>query len=149
MVRGNRMTPLGQYYQSETGLSPAFHILPDAVPTRIGRTEYIRVRGGVDRALRSWDVAKGRWNYTRLGRSYYDRDREEVVVHLPITVRGRRKNGSTYEVRGTLPVEIPGLRDGPNLRQEVLAHYGGQEGEEFLVTTQSDEEIFYRPDGQW
>jgi len=149
LVRGNRMTPLGQYYQSETGLSPAFNILPDAVPTRIGRTEYIRVRGGVDRALRSWDVAKGRWNYTRLGRSYYDRDREEVVVRLPTRVRGRHKNGSTYEIRSTLPVEIPGLRDGPSLRQEVLAHYGGQEGKEFHVTTQSDEEIFYRPGGQW
>ena len=149
LVRGNRATPLGQYYQQQTGVNPAINILPDSVPTRMGRTEYIRTRGGVDRALRVYDVVRGVWKLTSLGRQYYNQARDQVVVHLPIIVRGRSKNSTTYEIRGTMPVEIEGLQEGPHLKQQVLAHYGGQEGQEILVSTQGDEEFWHNPAGHW
>ena len=111
LVRGSRVTKEGAYYREHTGNDPRINILPNAVARRLGRSEYIATRTG-DRVLRVWDVVRGVWKNTALGRQYYNTARTQVVVHIPTIVRGRRKNGSTYEIAGTMPAEIEGLVDG-------------------------------------
>ena len=98
--------------------------------------------------LRSFDVVKKQWKYTTLGKTYYDTPKEELVVHMPVRIEGRRKDGSSYRIFGHLPVDIPGLEEGPDLKQKVLDHYGVDE-DGGVVSIQSDEMWFFYPPGEW
>ena len=68
-------------------------------------------------------LLKKKYRYTHLRRSYYNAPKEELIVHMPIRIEGRRKDGSTYSIRGHMPVNIDGLVDGPDLKQKVFEHY--------------------------
>ena len=51
LVKGNTRTSAGKFYQEETNTDPRISIVPDALPVRRARTEFIATRQG-DKALR-------------------------------------------------------------------------------------------------
>ena len=77
-------------------------------PVRRGNAEFIDVRG-VQKIARTWDPAELAWRYTRLGLTFFRRRRVEYVVDLPVTVVGRRQNGTYYERSMTMPVSSLGI----------------------------------------
>ena len=146
LVKGNTVTRAGRAYQEETNTDPKITIMDGATPYKKGRTEYISTRQG-DKALRIWNTISKKYRYTHLGKTYYDTSREEIILHLPIVIRGRRKDGSTYEIRGHMPVDLPDLREGPNMKQIVLDHYQIT-GPGDVVSIQSDE-VWELVDCEW
>ena len=44
------------------------------------------------------------WICTKLGRTYYKRLRKQIVVQVPVTIKGICKDRSTYEIRGLVPI---------------------------------------------
>ena len=108
-TRGQR-TQVGRYYeQASSSNLPAGGFDPLQAPTRIGDTEYIRMRGGEQRATRRWDPAISDYRFTDLGQSYYSRLKRNYVVQVPVRITGQRKDGSQYYIRSTLPVSRLGI----------------------------------------
>ena len=65
-------TQAGLYYeQASSSNLPAGGFDYSQSPTRSGDTEYIRMRGGEQRATRRWDPAISDYRFTDLGQSYY------------------------------------------------------------------------------
>ena len=79
-------------------------------PQREGLTELIKTRDGREKVVRRWDPVTNEFKFTALGRSFYARKRSVYVVHVPVIVEGRRKNGTTYELKSFMPVEKMGLQ---------------------------------------
>ena len=68
---GGQRTEAGRYYeQASASTLPAGGFDPSQAPTRSGDTEYIRMRGGEQRATRRWDPAISDYRFTDLGQSY-------------------------------------------------------------------------------
>ena len=47
-----------------------------------------------------------------------------------------------------MPVDIPGLVEGPDMKQQVFEHYG-IDADGGVVSIQSDETWFYHSPGEW
>ena len=121
-----RATPAGGYRSQQTG-----EALPEGIdysqePTRIGPSDYIQVRGK-RRRLRTWDAGENRFRYTTFGVKWAAERRVEVVVDIPVLVRGRNPNsGAVWSRRGYLPVEsIAGRPIG-----RLFARAGGTQAEQ-------------------
>ena len=102
--RQGQLTQAGQAYEAATGQEIQAG-LQNQAPTRTGRTESIRMPNGRKAVLRRYNPVTNRWDFTALGRTYYSRLRRNYVVHIPVTIRGLRKNGTTYETKAVVPVE--------------------------------------------
>ena len=129
LMKGSNPTELGHLFFGTLGRAPPRGYNYGALPYRMGRTEYIAAPGG-DRALRRWNPINSTWKYTGLGRSYFETERQEVIVHVPIKVYGKRVNGTTYEFTGHMPVDDDEVsqtyRQGGNInaiKQIVLNRY--------------------------
>ena len=83
LMKGSNPTELGHLFFGTLGRAPPRGYNYGALPYRMGRTEYIAAPGG-DRALRRWNPINSTWKYTGLGRSYFETERQEVIVHVPI-----------------------------------------------------------------
>ena len=79
------------------------------VAERTGNVESIRVRDGARGVTRRWDEATGEYSFTRLGNQYYKTLRRSYVAVIPVNIEGRRKDGSTYNIKSTMPVSKLGL----------------------------------------
>ena len=108
--------------------------------------------------LRRWDPTTSVYKYSSLGKQYYNTSQQEVTIHLPVTIYGKRANGTTYTFTGHMPIVSEGVtrtyRPNGNmqqLKQLVLADYqdnGMYEGAR--VVHQASEEIWtYRNTGNW
>ena len=91
-------TAAGEYWSLQTG-----EALPQGVdygqePTRLVPSDYILVRGK-RRRLRTWDAGENRFRYTTFGVKWAAERRVEVVVDIPVLVRGR--NPSSREHSGS------------------------------------------------
>jgi hypothetical protein len=49
--------------------------------------------------------------HNALGRRFFSRRRSEYVVQIQVIKRGRKDNGTTYEVNGWMPITDLGLRN--------------------------------------
>jgi len=154
-------TEAGGIYEERSGqtLPSGGAFNPQTRAYREGNTEYIRDRAGKERVTRRWDPATNEHRFTALGRAYYASKRSQYVVHVPVVIEGRRKNGSTYTVRSHLPTESMGL-PGPSLPQNlsqrqrdqrakaaVLRHIRAQR--EGVLYEFSDERWSYDESGTW
>ena len=92
LMKGSNPTELGHLFFGTLGRAPPRGYNYGALPYRMGRTEYIAAPGG-DRALRRWNPITSQWKYTGLGRSYFETERQEVIVHVPIKVYGNGLTG--------------------------------------------------------
>ena len=158
LMQGNKATPLGKLFFDTTGQPIPRGYNLGAVPYRIGRTELIATQTG-DRMTRRWNPISSSWNYSELGKLYYNVSRQEVTIHLPITVYGQRANGKgEYTFQGHMPITNDNVDSiyRPNgdmeaLKQLVLAEF--QDNELYQgkrIVYEASEEIWvYNDEGSW
>ncbi len=106
-----KKTPAGLYWEQKAGAPP----LPDGgflqqAARREGNTETIELRGGKRAVTRRWDPGSGEFKFTALGKKYYSTLRRSYVVDVPIIIKGKRKNGTTYQIKSHMKMEKLGLR---------------------------------------
>ena len=74
---------------------------------REGPNDYIMLRGGAKKLLRSLQP-NGNYHLTKLGKSFFKDKWVDWVVHVPVIIRGVRRNGRnrgmSYERTKRLPV---------------------------------------------
>jgi len=103
-------TKLGTYWEEKTSEElPVGGFDPTQSPFRQGDVEYIRMRSGQERAVRRYSPVDNEYKFTALGKSFYSRLKRSYVVQIPVTIKGRRKNGTHYNVKSTMPVSKMGL----------------------------------------
>ena len=108
-----------------------------------------------------------KFRYTQLGKRFYSRRQVEVVIQIPIRIKGRRENGTYYIQNGWMPsVNIPGLdrlwaREdltpsdrNDQVRQQAIRYIretiNAQDDEgNYIVHEHSDEVWTLNPAGQW
>ena len=56
-----------------------------------------------------WDETTGEYNFTRLGYTYYETIRRNYVAQVPVIITGKRKDGSFYTVKSSMPVSKLGI----------------------------------------
>ena len=104
------MTKAGEYYERATGqeLGPGGYDRSQ-VPQRVGNTEYVKLRNGKRVKTRIWDEASGEYNFTKQGDTFYKEIYRNYVVQVPVTIVGKRANGTQYTISSQLPLEKLGL----------------------------------------
>ncbi len=105
-----KKTPAGRYWEqiSEESLPEGGFLQQTAV--RDGNVETIKLRDGRRGVTRRWDPGSGEFKFTALGKRYYATLRRNYVVDVPIVIKGKRKNKSTYQIRSHVKMEKLGLR---------------------------------------
>jgi hypothetical protein len=83
--------------------------------TQRGASEFIKLRSGREVIVRSWNGLK--YIYTALGRKYFQKQRKEYVIEVPVIIRGMR----TAQERGRARA-----RDGGYQRKAFMpvSHFG-------------------------
>ena len=79
-AKGKR-TKWGLEYERQSGNElPAGGFDPTQQPRRVGDVEFIKTRGngGMDKVVRRFDPATGKWRYTALGRTFFSIKRIEL-----------------------------------------------------------------------
>lgn len=103
-------TAAGLYWEQKSGTDlPAGGFLQQAAE-RNGNVETIRLRDGRKAVTRRWDAATGEYKFTALGKKYYSTLRRNYVVDVPVVIKGKRKDGTTYQIKSHLKMEKLGLR---------------------------------------
>ncbi len=97
-VHGREYEALGESLPQGGGYDPS------QTPTRVNNTETIRTRAGKTAVVRRYDVATGKFAYTRVGRQFYSLRRTEYVVSVPARFTGTRSNGAPYQRDGLFPI---------------------------------------------
>ncbi|CAE7838985.1 pfh1, partial [Symbiodinium microadriaticum] len=99
-----QLTRAGQFYHSITGRRPPNRQFDEAQPLiRDGPNDYIVTRGGARKIVRSLQ-ANGQYHVTKLGKAFFRDKHTEWLAHVPVIIRGRRRNGTPYERHDYLPV---------------------------------------------
>ncbi len=153
-----KKTPAGLYWEQKAGAPP----LPDGgflqqAARREGNTETIELRGGKRAVTRRWDPGSGEFKFTALGKKYYSTLRRSYVVDVPIIIKGKRKNGTTYQIKSHMKMEKLGLRPAEvplNLtldqrREHVKRAVAALIPRDRPVHEVSDEQWWFDPDGTW
>ena len=138
--KNGEITTAGHAYggllDARGGVGPEEHlnIFPrNARVTQRGRQEYAENREGQRRLLRTFHPGTGEHAYTRHGREFFDESRN-FIVHMPVKVRWRRKNGDyseayTHQANGereTIPLSLEQMQEmGLHLRFPELETRGG------------------------
>ena len=103
-------TALGEYYEQKSSDElPVGGFDPTQAPFREGNTEFIKMRNGEERAVRRYDPADNEYKFTKLGKSFYARLKRHYIVQIPVMVKGKRKDGSYYNIKSTLPISKMGV----------------------------------------
>ena len=103
-------TALGEYWEQKTADElPLSGFDATQSPFREGNTEYIKMRNGEERAVRRYDPADNEYKFTKLGKSFYARLKRNYVPQIPVKVKGRRKDGSHYNVKSYMPISKMGV----------------------------------------
>ena len=112
MTPAGQVTRAGKIYEDRVGEPlPAGGYDANQTPHRVGNVEYIKTRGGKDRAVRRWDPSSDKFVYTALGKNFYAKRQSEYVVEVPVNIRGKRENGTEYHVKGFMPIKDLGLEN--------------------------------------
>ena len=99
-----QLTRAGQFYHSITGRRLLSRQLDESQPLiRDGPNDYILTRGGARKLVRSLQ-ANGQYHVTKLGKAFFKDKFTEWLAHVPVIIRGRRRNGTPYERHDYLPV---------------------------------------------
>ena len=77
------LTAAGHAYEAQTGHPLPVSGLQRQAPHRAGATETIKMRDGRRAVTRRWNKAKGEWDFTRLGRRFYQRLEEITWCSYP------------------------------------------------------------------
>ena len=103
-------TRLGEYYEQQSSDElPVGGFDPTQSPFREGNTESIRMRSGEERAVRRYDPAENEYVFTKLGKSFYARLKRNYVVQIPVKIKGKRKDGSSFNIKSTMLISKMGV----------------------------------------
>ena len=103
------LTPAGSFYYEATGSErPRAADDPNQELISRGGNDYIRTRDRREALVRSLRP-DGSTKLTQLGRTFFKNRYREYVVHVPVTIRGRHKNGKDYDRPDWLPVHKLGI----------------------------------------
>ena len=158
------LTRAGQYYYQLIGRPPPSRQYDRNQPLICeGPNDYIMLRGGAKKLLRSLQP-NGNYQLTKLGRHFFKDKWVDWVVHVPVIIRGVRRNGRNrgmpYERTKRLPVsdlnvalsrQSEGLSDAQaarNLRASVLAQLGNPEPNDIILEL-SDETYYLDATREW
>ena len=160
------VTAAGRRYYERLGRAGAAGLEYDQAqtPQRRGRTEFITLRNGQERAVRMWDTTSGRFKVTKWGERFFKNRAVEVIAQMPVHIVGYNdKNKKQYGTRTHMPVtDMPRLdrlivQEGLSAEERrnrvvsmVLQHVGGRtEDGKTVVHEQSNEVWYYDRDGEW
>ena len=134
-----------------------------ACALREGPNDYIMLRGGAKKLLRSLQP-NGNYHLTKLGKSFFKDKWVDWVAHVPVIIRGIRRNGRNrgmpYErtkrlpvtdLNVTLPRQSEGLSDAQaarNLKASALAQLGHPEPND-IIWELSDETYYLDATREW
>ena len=158
------LTRAGQYYYQLIGQPPPSRQYDRNQPLiREGPNDYIMLRGGAKKLLRSLQP-NGNYQLTKLGRHFFKDKWVDWVVHVPVIMRGVRRNGRNrgmpYERTKRVPVtdlnvalsrQSEGLSDAQaarNLKASVLAQLGNPEPNDIILEL-SDETYYLDATREW
>ena len=103
-------TKIGAYWEQQTGQDlPVGGFDSGQTPFREGNTEFIYMRNGEQRAVRQYSPVDNEFKFTVLGKSFYARLKRNYVVQVPVIIKGKRKDGTEYNVKSSLPVSRMGI----------------------------------------
>ena len=115
-------TRAGQFYYQLAGRrAPSRRFNENQQLVRDGPNDYIYLRGGTKKLVRSLQP-DGNYRVTKLGKSFFRDKWTEYLAHMPVRIRGRRRNGRPYERETLLPVTLDGLGRQNDSLGEVQAH---------------------------
>ena len=82
------VTEYGKYWYTEVKQEalPREGFDPETPIIRRFNTDYIKLRNGNEAKVRAWDVGKGTYNYTKMGRQYFAEKPRRYIVSIPIRV---------------------------------------------------------------
>ena len=158
------LTRAGQYYYQLIGRPPPSRQYDRNQPLiREGPNDYIMLGGGAKKLLRSLQP-NGNYQLTKLGRHFFKDKWVDWVVHVPVIIRGVRRNGRNrsmpYERTKRLPVsdlnvalsrQSEGLSDAQaarNLKASVLVQLGNPEPNDIILEL-SDESYYLDATREW
>ena len=99
-----QLTRAGQFYHSITSRRPPTRQFDESQPLiRDGPNDYILTRGGARKLVRSLQT-NGQYHVTKLRKAFFKDKFTEWLAHVPVIIRGRRRNGTPYERHDYLPV---------------------------------------------
>ena len=155
-----QLTRAGQFYHSITGRRPPSRQFDESQPLiRDGPNDYILTRGGARKLVRSLQP-NGQYHVTKLGKAFFKDKFTEWLAHVPVIIRGRRRNGTPYERHDYLPVtalEMGLSRQNDawsdaqvarNVKESVLRQLG-QPGPDEPIYMISGEVYFLHPTNEW
>ena len=114
-------------------------------------SDFILLRSGVKKLVRTL-APDGNYHLTKLGKAFF-RKYTEWLAHVPVRIRGRRRNGRGYERLDYLPVtslnvglqrQNDGLSEGQvarNVQQAVLQKLGRSSEDDAIM--ELSEEVYY------
>ena len=115
-------TRAGQFYYQLAGRrAPSRRFNENQQLVRDGPNDYIYLRGGTKKLVRSLQP-DGNYRVTKLGKSFFRDKWTDYLAHMPVRIRGRRRNGRPYERETLLPVTLDGLGRQNDSLGEVQAH---------------------------
>ena len=155
-----QLTRAGQFYHSITGRRPPNRQFDESQPLiRDGPSDYILTRGGTRKLVRTLQ-ADGQYRLTKLGKAFFKDKYTEWLAHVPVIIRGRRRNGNPYERHDYLPVTALELglsrqndawseaQVARNVKEAVLRQLGQPEANEPIYMI-SGETYFLHPTNEW
>ena len=117
------------------------------------------LRSGLKKLVRTL-APDGNYHLTKLGKAFFKEKYTEWLAHVPVRIRGRRKNGRGYERLDYLPVtslnvglqrQNDGLSEGQvarNVKQAVLQKLGSP-SEDDAITELSEKFYFLHGAREW
>ena len=92
-------TALGQLWAETTGRQlPERGFRMDQPTIHHGATEYIKDLRGKEHQVPKWNGRS--YAYTRLGRTYFDANKAQYIVEVPVFIEGRRGAGRDHRRDG-------------------------------------------------
>ena len=138
------MTRAGQFFYQLAGRQPPSRQFDDSQPLiREGASDFILLRSGLKKLVTL--APDGNYHLTKLGKAFFKKKYTEWLAHVPVRIRGRRKNGRGYERLDYLPVtslnvglqrQNDGLSEGQvarNVKQAVLQKLGSPSEDDAIM----------------
>ena len=161
------LTKAGQFFYQETNRQrPNSSYDPDQALVRHGNSDYIQLRNGTTRAVRTLQPT-GSYSVTRLGKLFFRNKHSEYIAHVPVIIQGiqarGRNAGGTYQRLDWLPANVLGspqvtLSDSlseqdkvQKVKAQVLEQFNVLRtvGGRTVIHEESDETFFLDRNRQW
>ena len=118
---------------------------------------------GTERLVRSWDAPRNRYKYSKIGLRLFENQTSSYLVSVPLLIKGKRANGTRYEIRSMMPAESLGIgkivanrnlteeQRTAKIKSDVLKNFEDHEYKDGMLVLYefSDEIGYYDRDRAW